>query len=45
VGKIWDLPVLGEVGARLGLRIGGMSLRGGVDNSWGLKVKEKERGG
>jgi len=38
-GKIWD-----EVGARLGLRVGGVALRGVVDDSWRLKVKEKERG-
>ncbi|KAF8427932.1 hypothetical protein EV426DRAFT_683358 [Tirmania nivea] len=36
---------VGEVGlAGLGLRIGGVALRGGVDNSWRLKAKNTERG-
>jgi len=35
---------VGEVGASLGLRIGGVALRGGVGDSWELKVYEKERG-
>lgn len=35
----------GDVGlAGLGLRIGGVALRGGVDDSWRLKTKDKERG-
>ncbi|RPB20684.1 hypothetical protein L211DRAFT_870429 [Terfezia boudieri ATCC MYA-4762] len=36
---------VGEVGlAGLGLRIGGVALRGGVDDSWRPKAKGKERG-
>lgn len=36
---------VGEVGlAGLGLRIGGVALRGGVDDSWRLKAKGNERG-
>ncbi|KAF8451239.1 hypothetical protein BGX38DRAFT_1183647 [Terfezia claveryi] len=36
---------VGEVSlAGLGLRIGGVALRGGVDDSWRLKSKGKERG-